>query len=76
MQYAADNVDHNIHTIDGKDTFHGVCIIAAVTPSVKSHGDIPRLKVTTSELEDIDKSTFTSKARNHIQTSDMNHLFI
>ena len=30
-------------------------IIAAVTSSVKSNRDIPRLKVTTSELEEIDK---------------------
>ena len=76
VQYVADNVDHNIQTIDGKDTFHGMGIIAAVTPSLKSNRYIPILKVTTSELEDIDKSTFTSKARNHIQTSDMNHLFM
>ena len=59
VQYVADNVDHNIHTIDGKYTFHGMCLIAAVTPSVRSHRGIPRLKVTTSELEEIDKSTFT-----------------
>jgi len=58
VQYVADNVDHNIHTIDGKYTFHGMCLIAAVTPSVRAHRDIPRLKVTTSELEEIDKSTF------------------
>ena len=76
VQYVGDNVDHNIHTIDDKDTFHGMCIIAAVTPSVKSHRDIPRLKVTTCELEEIDKFTFISKAQNHIQTRDMNHLLI
>ena len=29
----ADNVDHNIITIDGKGTFHGMGIIAALTPA-------------------------------------------
>ena len=30
-QWVADNVDHNICTLDGKDTFHGMGIIAAGT---------------------------------------------
>lgn len=36
MQYAADNVDHNIRSLDGKNTFHGMGIIATVTPNVMS----------------------------------------
>ena len=32
VQYVADNVDHNIRTIDGKNTFHGMGIIATKTP--------------------------------------------
>ena len=32
MQWVADNVDHNIVTLDGKGTFHGMDIIAT-TPS-------------------------------------------
>ena len=32
VQYVADNVDHNIRTIDGKNTFHGMGIIATITP--------------------------------------------
>ena len=31
-QFVADNVDHNIATIDGKRTFHGMDIIAISTP--------------------------------------------
>ena len=31
MQYAADNVDYNGRTLDGKNTFHGMGIIATVT---------------------------------------------
>ena len=32
VQYVADNVDHNIRTIDGKNTFHRMGIIATITP--------------------------------------------
>ena len=32
VQYVADNVDHNIRTIDGRNTFHGMRIIATITP--------------------------------------------
>ena len=32
MLFTGDNVDHNILTIDGKGTFHGMGIIAALTP--------------------------------------------
>jgi len=30
VQYIADNVDHNIQTIDGKGTFHGMGIIVSL----------------------------------------------
>jgi hypothetical protein len=30
--FAADNVDHKIITLDGKGTFHGMGMIAAITP--------------------------------------------
>ena len=32
IQFSADNVDHNVRTIDGKNTFHGMGMIACVTP--------------------------------------------
>ena len=32
VQYVADNVDHNIRTIDGKNIFHGMGIMATITP--------------------------------------------
>ncbi|VDI06570.1 Hypothetical predicted protein [Mytilus galloprovincialis] len=32
LQYVADNVDHNSGTLDGNNTFHGMGIMAAVTP--------------------------------------------
>ena len=33
IQWSADNVDYNLATLDGKGTFHGMGIVAAVTPS-------------------------------------------
>ena len=35
-QWSADNVDHNTRTLDGKNTFHGMGIIASITPSLES----------------------------------------
>jgi hypothetical protein len=35
VQYVADNADHNLCTLDGKGTFHGMGIIAAITPASK-----------------------------------------
>lgn len=40
--FAGDNVDHNIITIDGKGTFHGMGMIAALTPGRKANRSIPR----------------------------------
>ena len=34
--FAAVNVDHNIVTLDGKGTFHGMGMLAAVTPATNS----------------------------------------
>ena len=50
VQYAADNVDHNIITIDGRNTFHGMGIIATVTPGTKSSYHIPRITVPTEDI--------------------------
>ena len=39
--YVADNVDHNIRTLDWKDTFHGIGIITNVTPKTDQTSLIP-----------------------------------
>ncbi len=51
VQYVADNVDHNVATLDGKGTFHGMGIIMTVTPGSQA-ADIPIPKVNAS-AEDI-----------------------
>ena len=42
VQYVGDNVDHNIRTLDGNDTFHGMGMIATVTPGTSKQNRIPR----------------------------------
>ena len=44
LLFAADNVDHTIVTLDGKGTFHGMGMIAALTPG--SHASYTILKKT------------------------------
>ena len=50
VQYAADNVDHNIRTLDGKNTFHGMGIIGAFTPGINVETRIKRIDVTTDDI--------------------------
>ena len=50
VQYAADNVDHNSRTLDGHDTFHGMGMIAVVTPGTKFSRNVTRRKVSSEEI--------------------------
>ncbi len=50
MQYVADNADHNVRTLDGKDTFHGMGMIAVVTPGTKNSNQILRVKITSKDI--------------------------
>ncbi|KAJ8027175.1 hypothetical protein HOLleu_32241 [Holothuria leucospilota] len=43
--FAGDNVDHNILTIDGKGTFHGMGMIAAISPRRRTNWTIPRQNI-------------------------------
>ena len=52
IQYVADNVDHNICTLDGHGTFHGMGIIATCTPTSRIKRTIPKVKVS---MDDISK---------------------
>ena len=55
VQYVADNVDHNVCTLDGQNTFHGMGIIAAVTPATHPDSPIPRCSTTAAEIANIGK---------------------
>ena len=50
VQYSADNVDHNLRTLDGTGTFHGMGIIAAITPGTKATIPIPIRKVSAQDI--------------------------
>ena len=50
VQYVVDNVDHNVRTLDGYDTFHGMGMIAAIIPGTKKSNPILREKVTSTDI--------------------------
>ena len=51
VQHVADNVDHNICALDGRNTFHGMGIIANVTPGLKvTLKSMYRQKITAEEI--------------------------
>ena len=56
VQFVADNVDHNAATIDGQNTFHGMEMIAVVTPGVSKPKKIPRKKVTMQDVQAIGRT--------------------
>jgi hypothetical protein len=53
LQFVADNVDHNVRTLDGHGTFHGMGIIACTTPGSNVSSPIPRTNISRSDLSDI-----------------------
>lgn len=55
LQFVADNVDHNSCTLDGHDTFHGMGIIASVTPGSYTDTPIRRMTVSADDLRNLGK---------------------
>ena len=53
MQYVADNVDHNLCTLDGSNTFHGMGIIATITPKTNKINRVPKSLVSSKDIVDI-----------------------
>ena len=62
VQYAADNVDHNLCTLDGNGTFHGMGMIAAITPATHSMTVMKKKKTVTVKYSKKIKR-FLSKSR-------------
>ena len=50
LQFVADNVDHNVRTLDGYGTFHGMGIIVGSTPGKKVSKPVPKLNVSSADL--------------------------
>ncbi|VDI23197.1 Hypothetical predicted protein [Mytilus galloprovincialis] len=55
IQHVADNVDHNIRTLDGHGTFHGMGIIAGITPGYNHKTIVQRLNVSLDDIKQIGK---------------------
>ena len=50
VQFVADNVDHNVRSIDGFNTFHGMGIIASFTPGKVKAKPVPRIQVLSEDI--------------------------
>ena len=50
VQYIAENVDHNTRTLDGTGTFHGMGIIATITPGTTISKPVPSKVVTVEDI--------------------------
>ena len=55
LLFAADNVDHNLITIDGKGTFHGMGMVATMTPGTFISRTVPRNKTTDLKVAEFTK---------------------
>ena len=52
VQFVADNVDHNVVTLDGKRTVHMMGIIVTITPGIFNNSIVvPRRKITDEEIK-------------------------
>lgn len=60
VKFVADNIDHDTRTIDGKDTFHGMGMIAAFTPANGSNKTIVRRKAIIADVRAIGKINIPS----------------
>ena len=59
VQFVADNVDHNSCTLDGYNTFHGMGMIATVTPAVEHKRIVRRIETSNEDLVAIGKIDVT-----------------
>ena len=50
VQYGGDNVDHNVRTLDDKDTFHGMGMICTTTTGTKRKRYVPRKKISPQDI--------------------------
>jgi hypothetical protein len=50
VQYVGDNVDHNIATLDGNDTFHAMGILAIGTRGTKHNQKVPRSQIASKDV--------------------------
>ena len=66
LQYSADNVDHNVCSIDGYGTFHEMGIISMTNPAEKRSLVIPIIKITSNDIVNVGRIPI----QNFYQSSD------
>ena len=69
LQHVAENVDHNLRAIDGLNTFHGMGIIAVMTPRVSTKRPVPKVTLSSSlviEVGRIETHIFCNTDKNNI----------
>ena len=78
IQFVADNVDHNIRTIDGLNTFHGMGMIASMTPVIHFTKQNPRATVTSKDIEAVGRinTSYFRKKNNSGELLKYEELFI
>ena len=71
LQHVTDNADHNLRTIDGLNTFHGMEIIAIVTPRVTIIWPVPKVTLPSSQVIEIElKHIFCHAGKKNILRYD------
>ena len=68
LLFAADNVDHNIVTLDGKGTFHGMGMIVAITPGKPVSHTIPRVYLNILNEANVEKNRFAKHVRRNVNS--------
>ena len=66
----ADNIDHNTRTLDRSRTFHGMGIIAIMTPSIQCRKILPKKQVKIDEMAtagDIDTCVYKEQSADNVQ---------
>ena len=62
VQFVADNADYNTRTLDGNNTFHGMGIIASITPAVSLQNVVPRVNVTAKDIAQVGRIHIHTKS--------------
>ena len=78
--FAADNVDHNILTIDGKGTFHGMGMISETTAGIQRSHMVTRKNVSLLNVKEMAQVSiiyyrFSNYARRHILLETLPKLY-
>ena len=53
LQFIADNVDHNLRTLDGHNTFHGMGMMSGFSPAVINERQIGRQYVSSNDITEL-----------------------